>query len=589
MRILYVEDDVLDADLLQRELARQTPGLAIEVVQTLAEARRRLEQDATRYSLILIDLKLPDGSGMDFLLEIRQKELPLVVIMLTGHGDEVAAVSALRAGADDYLVKRDDYLRRLPKVLEHALGGRLGEGAYQSVSMKMLYVERNAEDIDLTRRHIARHAPHISMEAVNTAEEAYRLLSAAGTSYGVLLLDYRLPGLGALELLKDLRQTLQLDLPVVLITGHGDEEVAVKALRLGAAEYLVKHKGYLFQLPAVVENTYHRRRLVKETAALRESEQQLKKTKNYLESLIQNANAPIMTWSPDLRITGFNRAFEVLTGRAKDEVIGQNIEILFPEENRAECMQHISRTIAGEVWEVKDIAIRHTSGRKHDVLWNSANIYDSEDKLVATIAQGQDITERKIAERDLQNAYDATIAGWGYAVDLKDKDTGDHSQRVAELTLRIALKLGIPTEELPHIRRGVLLHDIGKMGIPDAILFKPDKLTCDEWAMMRQHPTFAYEMLSKIAYLHPALDVPYCHHEKWDGSGYPRGLKGEHIPLAARIFAVVDVHDALTSDRPYRSAWKIEEVLQYIKEQSGTHFDPQVVDAFMQEMGIQRC
>lgn len=310
------------------------------------------------------------------------------------------------------------------------------------------------------------------------------------------------------------------------------------------------------------------------------------KTKNYLESLIRYANAPIMTWSPDLKITEFNRAFEVLTGSARDEVIGQDIAFLFPEERRAEYMDYINRTVAGEFWEVKDISIMHTSGRKQDVLWNSANIYDSAGKLVATIAQGQDITERKIAEKDLQSAYEATIAGWGYAVDLKDKDTGDHSQRVAELTLSIALKLGIPAEDLLHIRRGVLLHDIGKMGVPDAILFKPDKLTDDEWTIMRQHPTFAYEMLSKIAYLLPALDVPYCHHEKWDGSGYPRGLKGEEIPLSARIFAVVDVHDALISDRPYRRAWTIERVLEHIQEQSGTHFDPQVVAVFMQEVDI---
>jgi len=339
-------------------------------------------------------------------------------------------------------------------------------------------------------------------------------------------------------------------------------------------------------LPAILENAYHRRSLARETAALKESESQLLKTKNYLESLIRYANAPIMTWSPDLKITEFNRAFEVLTGSARDEVIGQDIAFLFPEERRAEYMDYINRTVAGEFWEVKDISIMHTSGRKQDVLWNSANIYDSAGKLVATIAQGQDITERKIAEKDLQSAYEATIAGWGYAVDLKDKDTGDHSQRVAELTLSIALKLGIPAEDLLHIRRGVLLHDIGKMGVPDAILFKPDKLTDDEWTIMRQHPTFAYEMLSKIAYLLPALDVPYCHHEKWDGSGYPRGLKGEEIPLSARIFAVVDVHDALISDRPYRRAWTIERVLEHIQEQSGTHFDPQVVAVFMQEVDI---
>ena len=134
------------------------------------------------------------------------------------------------------------------------------------------------------------------------------------------------------------------------------------------------------------------------------------------------------------------------------------------------------------------------------------------------------------------------------------------------------------------VRRGSLLHDIGKMGIPDSILLKPGKLTDEEWEIMRKHPVYAFEMLSPITYLKPALDIPYCHHEKWDGSGYPRGLKGEQIPLAARIFAVADVYDALTSDRPYRKAWSKEKTLEHIREQSGTHFDPQVVELFLQEI-----
>jgi HD-GYP domain-containing protein (c-di-GMP phosphodiesterase class II) len=142
--------------------------------------------------------------------------------------------------------------------------------------------------------------------------------------------------------------------------------------------------------------------------------------------------------------------------------------------------------------------------------------------------------------------------------------------------------MGISEQEQVHIRRGALLHDIGKLGIPDHILLKDGKLTEEEWAKMRRHPTFALEMLMPISYLRPALDIPYCHHEKWDGTGYPRGLKGEQIPLAARIFAVVDVWDALTSDRPYRSAWSKEKTLEYIREQSGRHFDPRVVEVFLE-------
>jgi len=186
---------------------------------------------------------------------------------------------------------------------------------------------------------------------------------------------------------------------------------------------------------------------------------------------------------------------------------------------------------------------------------------------------------------DLGLAYDATIEGWSRALDLRDKETEGHTQRVTELTEQLALSMGMGPEKLVHVRRGALLHDIGKMGIPDSILLKPGPLTDDEWVMMRRHPQFAYEMLEPIAYLRPALDIPYCHHEKWDGSGYPRGLKGELIPAAARMFAVVDVWDALTSDRPYRRAWPADKVREHIRDGSGTHFDPAVVQAFLEMQG----
>ncbi len=184
------------------------------------------------------------------------------------------------------------------------------------------------------------------------------------------------------------------------------------------------------------------------------------------------------------------------------------------------------------------------------------------------------------ANIELALAYDATIEGWSHALDLRDRETEGHTQRVTELTLALARRVGLPEQQIPHIRRGALLHDIGKMGVPDEILRKPGALTEEEWAIMREHPRLAYDLLSPIAYLRPALDIPYCHHEKWDGSGYPRGLKGNEIPMVARLFAVVDVYDALTSARPYRPAWPADKALAYIREQSGRHFDPRVVETF---------
>jgi HD-GYP domain-containing protein (c-di-GMP phosphodiesterase class II) len=178
-------------------------------------------------------------------------------------------------------------------------------------------------------------------------------------------------------------------------------------------------------------------------------------------------------------------------------------------------------------------------------------------------------------------AYDTTLEGWAKALELRDQVTEGHTRRVTELTIRLARSMGIQDDELIHIRRGSLLHDIGKMGIPDLILLKPGALTAEEFEIMKKHTIFAYELLSPIGFLQPSLVIPLCHHERWDGSGYPRGLKGVQIPLSARIFSVVDVWDALRSNRPYRQEWPTEKITDYLIKQSGSQFDPVVVQAFI--------
>ena len=184
--------------------------------------------------------------------------------------------------------------------------------------------------------------------------------------------------------------------------------------------------------------------------------------------------------------------------------------------------------------------------------------------------------------REVIQAYDETIQGWSMALELRDPLTKGHSERVVKLTLQLARTLGVKESQLIHLRRGVLLHDLGKMAVPDSILNKAGPLTELEWEVMRRHPIYAYQFLSSIDYLAPALEIPYCHHEKWDGTGYPRGLKGDQIPLSARIFAVVDVWDSLTSERVYRSTWSREQALEYIRDQSGKYFEPRVANTFCQ-------
>jgi putative nucleotidyltransferase with HDIG domain len=181
----------------------------------------------------------------------------------------------------------------------------------------------------------------------------------------------------------------------------------------------------------------------------------------------------------------------------------------------------------------------------------------------------------------LRESYDLTLQGWARALEYKDGEVADHTRRVTELTIQLAQKLGLSPEEIQDMKRGAYLHDIGKMAIPDRILQKPGPLTDDEWEVMKQHPVLAREFISEIPFLEPAIQVAYWHHERWDGSGYPEGLRGDQIPLAARIFAVIDNWDALNSDRPYRKAWLREKVIVYLRDNAGTIFDPKVVKAFL--------
>lgn len=203
------------------------------------------------------------------------------------------------------------------------------------------------------------------------------------------------------------------------------------------------------------------------------------------------------------------------------------------------------------------------------------------DQAAIAVDNARLLEELQRSHDELVVAYDATLEGWCRALDLRDRETEGHTLRVTEQAVILARAVGIPEHELVHIRRGALLHDIGKMAIPDSILLKRGPLTEEEWAIMRLHPVYAYELLSPIPYLRPALDIPYAHHERWDGSGYPRGLTGEDIPLLARVFAVVDVWDALRSDRPSRPAWSEEEARRYIGAEAGRQFDPRIVEVFL--------
>lgn len=275
MKILYLEDNAADAELARHSLTGTTPPHSVEIAPTLEKAKTYLHAPEA-FDLVLADLRLPDGSGLELLSHIRERNLPLAVAILTGSGDHDSAAEALKAGADDYIVKRDDYLQRLPHQLESLLRRHREEAVWKSRPLRVLYAEHNTFDFDLTRKHLLRYAPHVHLAVAHNADEVLDLLISrerAAEVCDVLLLDYNLPGFNALDTLKILRFQRNIDVPAVLVTGQGSEEIAMRAMRLGFDGYLIKQMGYLYQLPVALEGAYYRAELAREHAALKASQQ----------------------------------------------------------------------------------------------------------------------------------------------------------------------------------------------------------------------------------------------------------------------------------------------------------------------------
>ena len=290
-------------------------------------------------------------------------------------------------------------------------------------------------------------------------------------------------------------------------------------------------------------------------------------------------------------ITGLDLAMKILP----DAIL---LDLMMPDMNGYEVCRKIRANL--ELAEVPIIMITAADSREARLLGLEAGVddfltkpFDSLEiqikvKNILKLNRFRNLIDQRnsllLANEELVETYNKTIEGWSRALDLRDQETEGHTIRVVEATLQLARLSGIDESMLEHYRRGALLHDIGKLGIPDSILLKPGKLTEDEWVIMRRHPVYAYQWLSNINYLLPALDIPYCHHERWNGTGYPRGLAGIGIPLPARIFSIIDVWDALRSERPYRKAWPENQVRAYIDEKKGIEFDPTLAELFLEKM-----
>jgi PAS domain S-box-containing protein len=449
----------------------------------------------------------------------------------------------------------------------------------ENTVLKVLVLEDRPVDAELVLYELKRSGYNCISIRVDTRED---YLQAIENMPDIILADYSLPQFTALEALH-LLQDRGLDIPFIVVTGTISEEAAVETMVQGAADYLLKDRlGRLSQaIQRAVQQKALRDEKRKADKALRLSEEKFSKAFHISPDAISISRLS------DGRMVEINNGFTDLTGFSMDDLIQNNSltsDIWAIPVQAQKFFERLRRK--GEVSNM-EVVFR----KKNGALWTgllSARIIDvnQEPSFISII---RDITERKQAEVELQHAhadlaeaYDATIEGWSKVLDLRDKETEGHTQRVTETTVRLARALGVADDQIIHIRRGALLHDIGKMAIPDIILQKAGPLTEDEWKEMRRHSEYAQQMLSPIDYLRPALEIPYSHHERWDGSGYPRGLKGLEIPLSARIFSIVDVWDALLSNRPYRRGCTEESVLEYLQKQSGISFDPELVRAFLE-------
>ncbi|MFN2420358.1 MAG: HD domain-containing phosphohydrolase [Gemmatimonadota bacterium] len=505
-------------------------------------------------------------------------------------------------------------------------------------SIRILFVEDNPDDVELVLRLLRKEGYDPTYRRVDTDLDLR--VALLQELWDLVLCDWSMPGFSApiaLEVVK----TSQRDVPFVILSGTVGEETAVAAMQSGADDFLVK--DHLTRLCPVIE------RELAESANRREQhrvETELRRRETILATLGEIAGRLVRAEEVDAAIRDVlsrigqaaeadraflyrNRqptpdgpvlsslAYEWLGRLARPRMEDPALQgMAWEEMGMARGVAALQR---GETAHIiaKDLdeplrTITYDFGVRSFVLvpiyldgqwWGTLGLADvDEDRrwaeaevsalrtvastIGAAIERGDLLERIRRSHTELLEAYDRTLEGWSRALELRDRETEGHSRRVTDLTMKIARRMNIQGEELANIRRGALLHDIGKMGIPDAILSKPGPLTEEEWQVMRLHPLFAYDLLASIPYLANAIHIPYCHHERWDGTGYPRGLKAEEIPLAARIFAVADVWDAMRSDRPYSPAKPVDIVLATIENEAGKGFDPAVVQAFLDVIGV---
>jgi PAS domain S-box-containing protein len=574
LRLLILEDSEADAELVLHELRRSGYEPAWSRVDNEADY---LDSLSPALDIILADYSMPDFDALRALQILKSREIDIPFIIVTGAVGEEVVAECMRQGATDYLLK--DRL------------GRLGSAVERALQEKLLNVEKQRA-VNALRENEEKYR-----SLFESSPEAITLVGLDSTILDCNVAAENIGGRPREELIgKSFLEIGILDETDIssiterfaqVVGGKLFEPFQVKVIRndkeviwLELYLALLKKDGEFYAIQVIS----------RDITASKCAEETLRSTNELLQAIINAAPLAIDMVDTDANIRLWSPAAEHLFGWKADEVIGKHLPFV-PEELRSEVEEQIRSELLGTSHYGLETRRKRKDGSLVDVqLWTSP-LHDSQGEIIGSVGILSDITERKRAEQQIQAlnaelllAYDETLEGWARALDLRDNNTEDHSVRVMDLTMGLARALGINGPDLIHVRRGALLHDIGKMGIPDAILLKPGALTEEEWQVMRMHPVFSYDLLSGIPFLRLALDIPYCHHEKWDGSGYPRGLAGNQSPLAARIFSVVDVWDALGSDRPYRKKWAEGKIIEYIRKEAGTRFDPEIVELFLKKI-----
>ena len=410
------------------------------------------------------------------------------------------------------------------------------------------------------------------------AEDGAQAFELVQSTYpDLILLDVMMPKMNGVEVCRLIRQDPRLaEMPIIMITALDDRNSRLQGLQAGADDFISKPfdaQELLARINTITRLNRYRR---------------LNEERAKFEQLVKFSPDGILILNSEGDILMANPAFKRMASAASEEVQNQRIENFLDPTDVVQVHLKLAEMFSGRLETLRlESTLRHSKGTGIPVEVHTS-LTQWEDGQAAQLIM-HDITNRKQSEKklhqaheELKAAYNATIEGWAQTLELRDIETAGHSRRVTDYAMKLAQQMGFTGEALNDFYRGATLHDIGKIGIPDSILLKPDRLTETEMNLMRQHTQYAFKVLSNVGFSGPVVDIPHYHHEKWDGSGYPEGLKGEEIPLAARVFAIVDVWDALSSDRPYRPAWTNEKVLDYLWEESGKHFDPEVVKTFLE-------